>query len=186
MSEPPVPLSPPATPPAPSSGETRVAAWFAEYGPMVYRYVRFNLPSADVAEDVTAETFLKVFQAMDRYDPDRGDPKVWILRIAQNTLRDHFRRTRVRKHVPLGAMRDLASDAPSPEERLLWEEEVARLIGALADLPSADREVISLRYGSGLDTGEVARTLGLREGVVRTRLWRALGRLRDRLTVEPE
>jgi RNA polymerase sigma-70 factor (ECF subfamily) len=152
--------------------------WYETYGRAVYSYVRFHLPSADAAEDVTSDTFLKVFRAADQFDAARGQPRTWIFRIAQNTLRDHLRRSRVRRHVPIGSMRDLATDAPSPEERLLWEEQVARLLGAVAGLREADREIISLRYGSGMDTAAVADVLGLRESAVRTRLWRALSRLR--------
>jgi RNA polymerase sigma factor (sigma-70 family) len=76
-------------------------------------------------------------------------------------------------------MHDLIYDAPSPEERLLREEEVGRLLDAVATLGEADRELIGLRYGSGLDTAEVAQILRISEGSVRTRLWRALGKLRE-------
>jgi RNA polymerase sigma-70 factor (ECF subfamily) len=155
--------------------------WWDDYGEAVYSYVRFHVSSADEAEDITADTFFKVFQAADRYDPARGEARVWIFRIAQNTLRDFQRRARVRRHVSLGSMHDLAAEAPSPEERLLWEEQVARLLAAMEHLSVADREIVSLRYGSGLDTSAVAEILGTRESVVRTRLWRALGRLRRTL-----
>ncbi len=175
------PLSGPLAPPeaAPGGvGPQRAQDWYETYGRAVYSYVRFHLPSADAAEDVTSDTFLKVFRAADQFDATRGQPRTWIFRIAQNTLRDHLRRSRVRRHVPIGSMRDLATDAPSPEERLLWEEQVARLLGAVAELRESDREIISLRYGSGMDTAAVAEVLGLRESAVRTRLWRALSRLR--------
>lgn len=155
--------------------------WYEAYGKAVYSYLRFHLPSADIAEDVTADTFLKVFRSADRYDERRGQPRTWIFRIAQNTLRDHQRRTRVRRHVSLTSMRDLAVDAPSPEERILWEEQVARLLAAVTGLSEPDREIISLRYGSGLDTSAIAEVLGIRESAARTRIWRALARLRTEL-----
>jgi len=174
----PVP-GPPAAPDSnPGVAPGLAQQWYETYGRAVYSYVRFHLPSADAAEDVTSDTFLKVFRAADQFDAARGQPRTWIFRIAQNTLRDHLRRARVRRHVPIGTMRDLATDAPSPEERILWEEQVARLLSAVAELGPADREVISLRYGSGMDTAAVAEVLGLRESAVRTRLWRALSRLR--------
>lgn len=173
-------------PAAPSSAEARCQAWYEAHGRSVYGYVRFHLPSADAAEDVTADTFLKAFRAADRYDESLGTPRTWLFRIAQNTLRDHQRRTRLRQHLPIGSMRDLATDAPSPEERLLWEEQVARLLSAVADLGEKDRELISLRYGSGLETAEVAEVLGVREPAVRTRLWRALSRLRDLMREQEE
>jgi RNA polymerase sigma-70 factor (ECF subfamily) len=96
-------------------------------------------------------------------------------------LRDWGRRHRLRQYVPLGNLQDLVSDEPSPEERLLREEEVGLLLDAVATLPPADRELIGLRYGSGLDSGGIAAMLGISEGSVRTRLWRALGRLRGAL-----
>lgn len=176
MSESPVQL--PAPPAVDATPESLCRAWYEAYGRAVYSYVRFHLRSADAAEDVTADTFLKVFGAADRFDPARGQVRTWIFRIAHNTLRDHQRRARRRQYVPIGSMRDLAADAPSPEERLLWEEQVAQLLESVAQLGPKDQEIISLRYGSGLETAEVAEILGVREAVVRTRLWRALERLR--------
>ena len=52
------------------------------------------------------------------------------------------------------------------------------MLDAVATLAPADRELIGLRYGSGLDTAEMAQILGISEGSVRTRLWRVLDRLR--------
>jgi len=152
--------------------------WFEAHGTAVYNYFRFHVPLADVAEDLTAETFLKVVQAAERFDPERGSAKAWILTMARNVLTDWRRRARLRQYVAIGTMHDLVQEAPSPEERLLREEEVGRLLDAVATLEPADREMIGLRYGSGLDTSEMAQLLGISEGNVRTRLWRVLGRLR--------
>lgn len=154
-------------------------AWYEDHGRAVYSYLRFHLPSADEAEDLTADVFLRAVRAEDRFDPARSSARTWLFRIARNALFDHLRRERRRRLVPLSTMRDLCSDAPSPEERVLWEEEVGRLVSAVAGLGARDREVIGLRYGSGLDTREVAEILGIAEPAARTRLWRALGRLRE-------
>jgi RNA polymerase sigma-70 factor (ECF subfamily) len=169
--------------PAPAA-ESLCREWYEAHGRGVYSYLRFHLPSADEAEDLTADVFLRAVRASDRFDPARGSARGWLLRIARNALHDHLRRARRRHHVSLGAMHDLRCEAPSPEERLLWEEEVARLLAAVAELGPADREIISLRYGSGLDTAETAGILGVREATVRTRLWRALARLRRVLAGE--
>ena len=174
--------------PAPSGSAAAFAAetlcrdWYEAYGTSVYNYFRFHIPLADVAEDLTAETFLKVIRAAERFDPARGTAKAWILTVARNVLGDWRRRARLRQYVALGTMHDLLYQAPSPEERLLREEEVGRLLDAVATLADADRELIGLRYGSGLDTAEVAQILAISEGSVRTRLWRVLGKLRGVLT----
>jgi RNA polymerase sigma-70 factor (ECF subfamily) len=173
--------------PAPSgsaasrSAEALCREWYEAYGTSVYNYFRFHVPLPDVAEDLTAETFLKVVRAADRFDPARGTPKAWILTVARNVLHDWRRRARLRQYVSLGTMHDLVYEAPSPEERLLREEEVGRLLDAVATLGEQDRELIGLRYGSELDTAEVAQILGITEGSVRTRVWRVLGRLRGAL-----
>jgi RNA polymerase sigma factor (sigma-70 family) len=88
------------------------------------------------------------------------------------------RRAKRRRSLPIASFRDLAVDAPSPEERLLREERVASLLAAVSTLSPADQELIGLRYGSDLDFAAIGATLGVSEGTVRTRLWRALGRLR--------
>lgn len=168
-------------PPAPTDAEALCDAWYQAHGTAVYNYFRFHIPLPDVAEDLTAETFLKVVRSADRFDAVRGSPKTWILTVARNTLADWRRRARLRQYVPIGTMHDLVSDAPSPEERLLFEEEVGRLLDAVATLSAADRELIGLRYGSGLEIAELAAVLDLTEGSVRTRLWRVLGRLREAL-----
>jgi len=164
--------------PSAATLERRCREWYEAHGEAVYGYLRFHLPSADAAEDLTAEVFLRAVRAADRFDPNRGAARTWLLGIARNALRDHRRRERRRRQVPMDALLDLKSEAPSPEERLLWRETVARLLAAVAELGDGDQELIGLRYGSGLDTAETAAALGLRKAVVRTRLWRALARLR--------
>jgi RNA polymerase sigma-70 factor (ECF subfamily) len=155
--------------------------WYLAYGQGIYGYLRWQLASADEAEDLTAEVFLRALRAVHRFDPRRGSAQAWLYRIARNALRDQQRQARRRRQVPLGALRDLQCQAPSPEERILREEEVARLLASVDLLGPADRELIGLRYGSALSITEVGEVLGVREPAVRTRLWRALSRLRKAL-----
>ena len=168
-----------AAPAAPAElREARCRGWYEEHGRTIYSFLRFQVDSADTADDLTAEVFLRAVRSADRFDPARGEARSWLFRIAQNVLRDHGRRERRRRQVSLSDYRDLRSDAPSPEERVLWQEEVGRLLAALDELSEGDRRLVSLRYGSGLSSAEAAEVLGIREAAVRTRLWRALGRLR--------
>jgi RNA polymerase sigma-70 factor (ECF subfamily) len=167
-----------------TAAEARFESWYASYGPQIYRFLRFHTGSADEAEDLAAEVFFRAFRAQDRYDPARADACVWLFGIARNALRDHHRRVRVRRHLPIGTMRDLQVDAPSPEERLLAEERAARLTEAVRLLAPAEQELIALRYGSEMTTAQMSEVLGVREAVLRTRLWRAMGRLRALLAAE--
>lgn len=168
--------------PSQHDGESVCRDWYEAYGGALYSYLRFHLPSPDLAEDLTAEVFLRALRRVDRFDPSVGTPRAWLFRIAQNVLRDHQRQARRRQIIPITSMRDLQCEAPSPEERLLWAEEVARLLAAMADLSPNDRQVIGLCYGSDLSMAEAGGVLGLSAAATRTRLWRALARLRKILT----
>jgi RNA polymerase sigma-70 factor (ECF subfamily) len=161
-----------------AGAEAVCRGWYEAYGGQLYSYLRFHLSSPDQAEDLTAEVFLRAIRGFDRFSPSLGTPRAWLFRIAQNALRDHQRQARRRQVVSITGMRDLQCEAPSPEERLLWEEEVATLMAAMADLSPNDREVIGLCYGSDLSMAEAGDVLGLSATATRTRLWRALARLR--------
>jgi RNA polymerase sigma factor (sigma-70 family) len=165
-----------------ATAEVVCREWYQAYGQPLYSYLRFHLPSADLAEDLTAEVFLRAIRRFDRFDHTRGSPKAWLFRIAQNVLRDHLRQARRRPVLAIAGLRDLECNAPSPEERLLWEEEVTRLLSAMAQLSPKDREIIGLCYGSDLSVREAGDIVGLSDTAARTRLWRALGRLRKMLS----
>jgi outer membrane receptor protein involved in Fe transport len=135
--------------------ETRGAAWYATYGRVVYRYLRFHVDSADTADDLTADVFFHALESEDRYDPARSEARVWIFAMARNALRDHFRRKRVRRHVTIRALRDMAADAPSAEERLLREEEIERPQPTKPGNLLSNSPLNRLRGGA-----TIARTLG--------------------------
>ncbi|MGH7538722.1 MAG: RNA polymerase sigma factor [Gemmatimonadales bacterium] len=170
-----------ADPSSLAPADPRWREWYEAHGGAVYGYIRFLVSSPDVAEDLSADTFVKALGASTRFDPSRASPRTWILAIARNVVRDHLRQARRRRQLPFASLRDLASDTPSPEERLLWEEEVRQLLAAVGRLGRADQDLIGLRYGSGLGPAAIAETLGLRPSAVRTRLWRALQRLRQEI-----
>jgi len=166
----------PASPDLPPDFE----AWFRDYRESVYRYVRFRVPTREVAEDVTSEVFLKALRALGRYDPRRSAPRTWLLRIARNAVTDYLRRLRRRGslHISLDRVPDLVSTGPSQEERLLREERLRRLFNAAATLRPADQEILSLRYGAGLGNGEIAEALKITSNAVAVRVHRALARLK--------
>lgn len=156
-------------------------AWFRDHRGAVYRYVRFRVATREVAEDVTSEVFMKALRSLHRYDVNRASPRTWLLRIARNAVTDHLRALRRRGslHVSLDRVPDLVADVPSQEERVVREERIQRLLNGSQTLRKADQEILSLRYGSGLDNGEIAEHLGISNNAVAVRLHRALKRLKD-------
>jgi RNA polymerase sigma-70 factor (ECF subfamily) len=135
----------------------------------------------EVAEDVTSEVFMKALRSIHRYDPQIASPKTWLLRIARNAVTDHLRALRRRGslHVSLDRVPDLVADVESQEERVVRDERIQRLLNASRTLRKADQEILSLRYGSGLDNSEIAEHLGVSNNAVAVRLHRALKRLKD-------
>lgn len=158
--------------------------WYEEHQSAVYRYIRFRVATREVAEDVTSLVFMKALRSFDRYDENRASPKTWLLRIARNAVTDHLRSLKRRGslHVSLDRIPDLVADVPSHEERVIRQERIQRLLNGSQTLRKADQEILSLRYGSGLDNAEIAEHLGISNNAVAVRLHRALKRLKDSVT----
>ena len=160
--------------------------WYEEYQSAVFRYVRFRVATREVAEDVTSVVFMKALRAFGRYDPGRASPKTWLLRIARNAVTDHLRSLKRRGslHVSLDRIPDLVADIPSHEERVIKQERIQRLLNGARTLRKNDQEVLSLRYGAGLDNSEIADHLGISNNAVAVRLHRALKRLKAAVEAE--
>jgi len=125
-----------------------------------------------LAEDIVADAFLKAYLSL----PDGGESfRFWLLRVCRNLYIDHLRRQKVRS-----AREKPRSDAqtPSPEEELLADERRLALYRCMKKLPTADREIVSLFYFSGVPIGKIAELLGTTPGAVKTRLSRLRARLR--------
>jgi RNA polymerase sigma-70 factor (ECF subfamily) len=127
--------------------------------------------------------FLRALRRLATYDPDRASPQTWLFQIARSTVTDYLRKLRRTRglHVSIDQIHDLEAEFPSPEERLLHEERVRRLLNAVAELRPNDREVLELRYGGQLSHREVADILGITENAATVRVHRALRRLEDKV-----
>ena len=130
--------------------------------PRVRDYIRMMVKDRDVADDIMQETFIKVVRVIDegRY-ADNGKFLSWVLRIAHNQVIDHFRATKNSKAVNesdagynmLGTLRFAEN---SVEDRMISqqiEEDVRRMIDLL---PDEQREVVMMRYYSGMSFQEIA------------------------------
>jgi len=163
-------------------------AWYRDHRPSVYRYVRFRVATRETAEDVTSEVFMKALRSLERYDEERASPRTWLLRIARNAVTDHLRALKRKGslHVSLDRVPDLVEGASSPEERLIREERLNRILNANKTLREADQEIISLRFGAELNNPEIATALGISNNAVAVRLHRAVKRLKDAVELEAE
>jgi len=136
------------------------------------------------AEEAVQDAFVKAYRALWRFRP--GAPfKPWLLRIVANEARNRRRSAGRRAALALRATQEPSGEAaPSPEAALLGAEQRAELIEALNRLPENDREALACRYFLDLSEAETAAALGVRPGTVKSRVSRALERLRAELGEE--
>ena len=152
------------------------------YQDVAVRTARLIAPAVD-ADDAAQEAFVKAWIALPRFRP--GAPfRPWLLRIVSNEARNRRRSAGRREGLAIRATADRPSDdaAPSPEAAALLAERRAILLAALNGLRDEDREIIAARYFLDLSEAESADILGLPRGTVKSRLSRALARLRAGLT----
>jgi RNA polymerase sigma-70 factor, ECF subfamily len=146
---------------------------YLRYARAVYALALRRLGDAGRAEDAVQETFASVWRSARSYRPERGEAAPWLYAIARNATVDRFRR----RPDPVARLPDSPALDEGPDERaeagwLAW-----RVHRALEELPPQEREVLELAYWSGLSQSEVAESLDIPLGTVKTRTRSALGRL---------
>jgi RNA polymerase sigma factor (sigma-70 family) len=148
------------------------------YGKIAFRVAWLVTRDHGEAEDSAQEAFVKAYYALPRFRPD-SPFRPWLLKIVANEARNRARSTRRRQGLALRTA--VVSDgdaAPSPETAALAREDQETLIAALNRLSPSDREVIGYRFLLGLSEAETADVLDVRLGTAKSRLSRAMGRLR--------
>jgi RNA polymerase sigma factor (sigma-70 family) len=137
------------------------------------------------AEDAAQEAFVKAYYALDRFRSGASF-KPWLFKIVTNEARNRRRSSGRRAGLALRAAEERPSGdaAPSPEVAALDEERRDALMTALEALPEMDRLVVSYRYFLELSEAEMATALGCARGTVKSRLSRALARLRAEIPAE--
>jgi RNA polymerase sigma-70 factor, ECF subfamily len=134
------------------------------------------------AEEAAQDAFLKAYRALGRFR--EGAPlRPWLLKIVSNEARNRRAASGRRERLWLRAVEERREgDAvPSPEAALLDAERRAELLAAIVRLREEDSAVIACRHLLELSEAETASALGWRRGTVKSRLARALGRLRREL-----
>jgi RNA polymerase sigma factor (sigma-70 family) len=129
----------------------------------------------ELARDLAAETFAQALRSRRTFDRRRGEARPWLFGIAQNVLRRHYRDEERRLQALAGI------DAPSERAR-----EEPRLASALATLTPEERDVLLLHVWADMTYHEIAGSLAVPIGTVRSRLSRARLRLREALIEEEQ
>ena len=150
------------------------------YEQLAFRVAYLVCGDADEARDAAQEGFLRAWHALPRFRSG-AEPRPWLMQIVANAARNRRRGSTRRTNLALRIAQDRPSDgaAPSPEVAVLADERRHDLLAALNRLRDEDRLVIALRWFADLGEAEMAAALGVARGTVKSRLSRAMGRLRD-------
>ncbi len=129
------------------------------------------------AEDATQEAFLAIWRSARTFKSERGSGAPWLYAVARNAITDGLRRTpELAVDVPDGP-----GNEPGPPDRAEASWQAWHVHRALEILPDHERPVIQLAYWRGLSQSEIADTLGIPLGTVKTRTRSALSRLAEEL-----
>jgi RNA polymerase sigma-70 factor (ECF subfamily) len=166
--------------------------WVADRSGEIYGLLFRLTENGEEARDLTQETFLRAFQSIGRFRGE-ADLRTWIYRIAINQARNRWRWWRRRRRdstVSLDATQGQANQpliatlvetSENPEQRTLAHEREVALRAALQKLGASYRETVILRDMEGFSYEEIAATLGINVGTVKSRLARGRQELRRRL-----
>ena len=147
---------------------------YRQHAQTVYKFLLAQCQNADLAEDLTQETFYQAIRSIDRFD---GSCKlsVWLCQIAKHLWYQHLRKTKREAPVP---EQPPEVPAPSAEEGLLAQENRLELLKQIHALPEVQREVVYLRAFGNLSFREIGDVLGKTETWARVTFYRGKEQLR--------
>ncbi len=147
----------------------------------IYHYIYSRVGNQADAEDLTAQTFMSVVEALPSYRP-RGKFIAWIFQIARNKVMDYFRE---QKKTPMEIPVDFPSQMDTVNE-IITRESYERLADVIQMLGVKERELIRLRFAAQLSLGEIGALVGRSEDTVRKSMKRLLQKLNRQMEVENE
>lgn len=152
---------------------------YEQHSIRVFRHAYFLTGDVNLAEDLTAQTFLKALEAIGRYE-DRGVPFIaWLLRITVNLAINYKKALKNGIHAQLPEQLEDDDTFGSPEQSCTLKSEGERVWRKVRELPNEQRQVIVMRFLNDLPYSEVASVLGKSIGAVRVIQFRALNNLRN-------
>jgi RNA polymerase sigma-70 factor (ECF subfamily) len=155
------------------------------YQQLAFRTAYVITGSAAEAEEAAQDAFVKAYRALGTFRTG-AEPRPWLLRIVANEARNRVRSAGRRHQLELRLAADFrpGDAAPSPEAAAVDAEDRRRLLESVNALEENDRLVVASRYLLELSSEEAAAALGIPEGTVKSRLSRALARLRQQVEAQ--
>jgi RNA polymerase sigma-70 factor (ECF subfamily) len=148
----------------------------------VYRLTYYRLGSKQLAEDITAETFVRALRSISSFTWQGKDFGAWLTTIARNLITDHYKSSRQRLELVVDAVPERSDVGPGPEAEVLASLSSADLMRAVQALPAEQRDCVLMRFMEGLSIAETAQVLDRSEGAIKQLQLRAVRNLAKSLT----
>ncbi len=156
------------------------AKLYERFAPRVRGYLTKLGTAPNIAEELAQETMISLWRKAASFDPARSSASTWIFTIARNLRIDHFRRTS-RQQDGAGDPTEEHAAPAQPDTCMMAVQDSERVKSALANLSSEQAEIIKLYYFSEMPHSEIAESLHLPLGTVKSRVRLAIARLRSLL-----
>jgi len=150
---------------------------FRHFAPRVKSYLMRLGTEPTMAEEVMQEAMAQVWRKASLFDPSKASAATWIFTIARNQRIDSFRREK-RPEIDPNDPALVPDDEPSPDHSISQRRMSAQMRGAIAELPTEQRDVLMLSFYTDIAHAEIADRLGIPLGTVKSRLRLAFRRLR--------
>jgi len=152
--------------------------WYEQDVDRLYRYLCYRLGDQAQAEDLTATICERAVRNLSRYDSLQATFGAWMFGIARNEML-HWLRDRQRRPPPvsLDTLPNLEADGATVEEQAHRADLTRQALMHLSALSDREQEIIALRYGADMTSGEIARLMNLSPNNIRVMLHRAIEKL---------
>ncbi len=148
-------------------------ALYREFYGKVRGYIYSKIDNYHEAEDIASNVFLKIYEKIDSFDETRATLSTWIYTITRNTLTDYFRTRKISNEIP----ETLAEDS-SLEDNVCNADMLEKLADALETLNERERNIIILKFYSGITLKDIGERIGVSYTYVKVLYNNALKKLR--------
>jgi RNA polymerase sigma-70 factor (ECF subfamily) len=154
---------------------------YERYVNKIYNYVYYRIGNQHDAEDLTARTFYRALDHMERY-VDQGAPfSAWLYRIAHNLVANWHRDQSRRKIISLEDIKLSVQRRQGPDQMAEQHEEKDELLAAIRRLPPDRQQLLILKFVEGMSNAEIGKVMDRSEGAIKSLYHRTLLSLREML-----
>jgi RNA polymerase sigma-70 factor, ECF subfamily len=161
-----------------------LSAIHSRYYAEIFRYASYRLGDPNAAEDIAAETFLRLIEALHNGKGPKTSLRGWLMGTASHLVNDFFRKKYARKVETIHE--NIHSAEPGPKELFEQHERENRVREAMAELTEDQQHVLGLRFGGGWTIEMTATLMNKKPNAIKALQFRALKALRSRLTESPQ